>query len=137
MTPTKAATIGSTILSTSSNGTTTRLETICASIASYRDPECSATVADIFERAQHPERLRVANIDQRLESDPVCGVCNANETTSTTEAATTLCQFASQIDRLEVNAHLSVGPVFARHLAHRLYRGEYFAMQLDAHVRFT
>mmetsp|Transcript_13313 Transcript_13313/g.15148 ORF Transcript_13313/g.15148 Transcript_13313/m.15148 type:complete len:177 (+) Transcript_13313:184-714(+) len=30
-----------------------------------------------------------------------------------------------------------VGPVFARHLANRMYRGEYFAMQVDSHVRFV
>ena len=28
-------------------------------------------------------------------------------------------------------------PVFARHLGHRLYRGEYFAVQSDAHVAFV
>jgi [Skp1-protein]-hydroxyproline N-acetylglucosaminyltransferase len=27
--------------------------------------------------------------------------------------------------------------VFARHLGHRLYRGEYFAMQSDAHITFV
>jgi len=27
--------------------------------------------------------------------------------------------------------------VFARHLGHRMYRGEYFAMQVDAHIRFV
>ena len=27
-------------------------------------------------------------------------------------------------------------PVFARHVGDRMYRGEYYAMQLDAHVTF-
>jgi hypothetical protein len=36
-----------------------------------------------------------------------------------------------------VDAALSVGPVFARHLGHRLYRGEYFAIQSDAHVDYV
>lgn len=30
-----------------------------------------------------------------------------------------------------------MGPVFARHLGNRLYRGEYFAIQCDAHVDFV
>ena len=29
------------------------------------------------------------------------------------------------------------GPVFARHLTNRMYRGEYFALQIDSHTRFT
>ena len=36
------------------------LETIYISVASYRDPECQPTVSDIYERADHPERIRVA-----------------------------------------------------------------------------
>lgn len=36
-----------------------------------------------------------------------------------------------------MDAPLSVGPVFARHLGYRLYRGEYYATQSDAHVSFT
>lgn len=36
-----------------------------------------------------------------------------------------------------MDAELAVGPVFARHIGHRLYRGEYYAMQSDAHVTFT
>jgi hypothetical protein len=36
-----------------------------------------------------------------------------------------------------MDAPLSVGPVFARHIGHRMYRGEYYAMQSDAHVTFT
>jgi hypothetical protein len=37
----------------------------------------------------------------------------------------------------EVDARLAVGPVFARYLAHRHYRGEHFVMQIKSHVRFT
>jgi hypothetical protein len=36
-----------------------------------------------------------------------------------------------------MEAELAVGPVFARHIGHRLYRGEYYSMQSDAHVTFT
>jgi len=35
-----------------------------------------------------------------------------------------------------MDAALAVGPVFARHIGHRMYRGEYFAIQCDAHVSF-
>jgi hypothetical protein len=113
----------------------TGLETIYISVASYRDPECQLTVEDMFLRAEHPERLRVAIIDQRAENDSV-QQCAVPEKPCSEDPSQTLCRFHHLIDRFEVPAHLSVGPVFARHLANRMYRGEYFAMQVDSHVRF-
>jgi [Skp1-protein]-hydroxyproline N-acetylglucosaminyltransferase len=109
------------------------LETIYVSVASYRDPECQPTIEDLYERALHPERIRVAIIDQRAQGDPICSEptspCNENPNQ-------VMCKYRHLIDVFEVEAPLSVGPVFARHLAHRMYRGEYFAMQVDSHVRF-
>lgn len=110
-------------------------ETIYVSVASYRDWECQPTVEDMFLRAEHPERLRVAIIDQRAENDSV-QPCAVPEKPCSEDPSQTLCRFHHLIDRYEVPAHLSVGPVFARHLANRMYRGEYFAMQVDSHVRF-
>jgi len=48
-----------------------------------------------------------------------------------------LCEFQSQIDTLPFNAFESSGPVTSRHLAYRMYRGEYFVLQADSHVEFT
>lgn len=127
ITPEEAAQIGS----YSRDG----LETIFISVASYRDPECQPTVEDIFLRADHPDRLRVAVVDQRAEHDsvPPCGqpVVPCEE-----DQSQVMCRYAHLIDVYDVPAILSVGPVFARHLANRLYRGEYYAMQVDSHVRF-
>lgn len=110
-------------------------ETIYISVASYRDPECRPTVEDIFLRASHPERLRVAIIDQRVEDDEV-PPCAEPEIPCDENPDQPLCKFGHLIDSFPVSAPLSVGPVFARHLANRMYRGEYFAMQVDSHVRF-
>ena len=33
-----------------------------------------------------------------------------------------LCKYKDQVDILEVEAYLSVGPVFARHIGYRMYR---------------
>jgi [Skp1-protein]-hydroxyproline N-acetylglucosaminyltransferase len=109
------------------------LETIYCSIASYRDPECTLTVEDLFARAAHPDRIRVAILDQRVDGDSVCAqpVKPCNE-----DPSQALCKYRHLIDVFEMDARLAVGPVFARHLAHRHYRGEYFAMQIDSHVRF-
>lgn len=48
-----------------------------------------------------------------------------------------LCKYQDQIDLFKMEARLSIGPVFARHLGHRQYRGEYYATQSDAHVTYT
>ncbi len=38
---------------------------------------------------------------------------------------------------MEYPSQSMVGPMFARHLIHRMYRGEYFVLQVDSHVRFV
>lgn len=111
------------------------METIYISVASYRDPECQPTVEDIFLRADNPERLRVAIIDQRMEDDPVAP-CSQPKRPCDEDPEQPICKYAHLIDAFEISAPLSIGPVFARHLANRMYRGEYFAMQIDSHVRF-
>mmetsp|Transcript_18895 Transcript_18895/g.41147 ORF Transcript_18895/g.41147 Transcript_18895/m.41147 type:complete len:707 (+) Transcript_18895:298-2418(+) len=134
MTPAEAKSIGSRIPSSQNDGAL--LETIFVAVASYRDWQCPQTVESAFSRASHPERIRVAVVDQiRFGRDTPCsippgGPCEENPNQAT-------CKHLSQIDYFTVDADLSVGPVFARHLGHRLYRGEYFAMQSDAHVEFV
>jgi [Skp1-protein]-hydroxyproline N-acetylglucosaminyltransferase len=108
-------------------------ETIYCSVASYRDPECTGSVEDLYARAQYPQRIRVAILDQRVNGDPVC---SQPAVPCSKDPEQALCKYAHLIDVFEMDAVLAVGPVFARHLAHRHYRGEYYAMQIDSHVRF-
>ena len=88
----------------------------------------------VFNRARYPERIRVAIVDQIDGGDKKCDEpllpCESDP-----EQA--LCRFRDQIDRYEMGATLAVGPVFARHLGYRMYRGEYFSIQSDAHVEFV
>jgi hypothetical protein len=110
-------------------------ETIYVSIASYRDPECAPTLESIYLRAKYPERLRVAVIDQRIDGDDLC--LEATDASCAENPHQEMCKYRHLIDIYQVDARLAVGPVFARHLGHRMYRGEYFAMQIDSHVRFV
>lgn len=142
MTPVEAKSIGSRIPLQNDNNNTTNneeaelLETIFIAVASYRDWQCSRTVESAFQRASHPERIRVAVVDQiHIGIDTPCSVPPNGTCTMNPEQAA--CKYKSQIDYLTVDAELSVGPVFARHLGNRLYRGEYFAVQSDAHVEYT
>lgn len=108
--------------------------TIFVAIASYRDWQCRYTVESIFTRAKYPHRIRVGIVDQIVEGDDVC-----NEAIDSCDEMPhqALCKYIDQVDNYRMEAPLSVGPVFARHIGHRLYRGEYYAMQSDAHVTFT
>lgn len=109
--------------------------TIYVAIASYRDYQCRDTVTSIFERASYPDRIRVGVIDQIDDGEDLH--CDAPYEACTENPEQMLCKYKNQIDILQLDPLLSVGPVFARHLGHRLYRGEYYYMQSDAHVTYA
>jgi [Skp1-protein]-hydroxyproline N-acetylglucosaminyltransferase len=48
-----------------------------------------------------------------------------------------ICIYRSQIAVYKMDATLATGPVTARHVGDRMYRGEYFVMQMDAHCHFV
>lgn len=109
--------------------------TIFVAIASYRDWQCRDTVTSILQAASHPERVRVAVVDQIV--DGIDGSCDVPHVPCSNDPNQPICLYKNQIDVFQMDAQLAVGPVFARHIGHRLYRGEYYAMQSDAHVTFT
>jgi [Skp1-protein]-hydroxyproline N-acetylglucosaminyltransferase len=76
-------------------------------------------------------------VDQIIDGED--DVCNAPIKPCDEDPKQALCQerWRQQIDVYQVDAPLSIGPVFARHLGHRMYRGEYYCTQSDAHVTFT
>jgi [Skp1-protein]-hydroxyproline N-acetylglucosaminyltransferase len=114
-------------------GDTTQ-RTIFVSIISYRNARCRDTVDNIFARAAHPERIRVGVVDQIDSSDISCDVpaetCERNPNQA-------LCRYRNQIDVYEIESNLAVGPIFARHISQRLYRGEWYYLQIDADVTFV
>jgi hypothetical protein len=109
--------------------------TIYVAIASYRDWQCRDTVNSIFSRAIYPERVRVAVTDQIVEGED--GSCDTPHVPCVSDPTQALCVHRERLDVFRIDAKLSIGPVFARHMGHRMYRGEYYYMQADAHVTFT
>jgi len=109
--------------------------TIYVAVASYRDWQCRDTVTSIFSRASFPGRVRVAVTDQIVEGED--GSCDVPHVPCQVDPSQALCAHKSRLDVFRVDAALSIGPVFARHMGHRMYRGEYYYMQADAHVTFT
>jgi len=109
--------------------------TIFIGIASYRDFQCRQTLETAFRRAENPNRVRVGVVDQIVVGEDVA--CNEPINPCEEDPEQALCKYKDQVDVYTMDAPLSVGPVFARHLGYRLYRGEYYATQSDAHVSFT
>jgi len=100
--------------------------TIFVSIPSYRDPECSKTLADCFDKAKYPGRVFV-------------GVCQQNEVTDEDCLASVTAQhFLPNIRVLRISADEARGPVYARALIEQnLYRDESYYMLIDSHTLFV
>ena len=110
--------------------------TIFVMIASYRDFQCAETASSALARAAHPERLVVAVVQQDAPGDARCDAPPSGRSCRD-EPSAPLCKYASQVKVYEMNHTDASGPVFARHVGYRMYRGEAFAMQVDAHCVFV
>lgn len=93
------------------------------------------TVESALTRARHPERIRIGVVHQ-LEADQDVA-CDSPIVPCKDKPDQSLCQRRDQIDVYEMEATLAVGPTFARHIVNRMYRGEYYSLQIDSHVSFV
>jgi len=109
-------------------------ETIFLMIASYRDFQCRETITSAFSRADHPERLFVGAVDQTVPGDVGCLDL---EVPCEQDPSQPICRHRSQISVYHMDAKYATGPVTARHVGDRMYRGESFVMQMDAHCQFV
>lgn len=107
--------------------------TVYVTIASYRDPWCSNSVTTAFARAVYPERIFVGISQQNSEDDEPC----VNPNICKNDAESVLCKYRDHIRINRIDAKTATGPVFGRYHADRLYRGEYFAASIDAHMVFV
>lgn len=97
-------------------------DTIFVSVASYRDSECSATLRNVFEQADRPDRVFV-------------GVCEQNS--GAVEEACTGPVLPKNVRRVSIPHLEAKGPTYARYLCSTLYQGEAWYMQIDSHTRFV
>ncbi|GMI16845.1 hypothetical protein TrLO_g6233 [Triparma laevis f. longispina] len=108
--------------------------TIYISISSYRDPLCSVTLTNILGNAKFPERIRITVIQQNAPTDTFSCLdhppCSNNPVDP-------VCRYKDQVEIYDLPAELATGPVFARSIGSRLYNGETYAMQIDAHLEFV
>ncbi|CAM9100166.1 unnamed protein product, partial [Ectocarpus fasciculatus] len=103
-------------------------------IASYRDFQCRETITKAFLRADDPSRLFIGAVDQIVAGDIGCLTM---EVPCSQDPSQVMCTYRDQISVYEMDATIATGPVTARHIGDRMYRGQYFVMQMDAHCHFA
>ncbi|GBG29265.1 Skp1-protein-hydroxyproline N-acetylglucosaminyltransferase [Hondaea fermentalgiana] len=123
-------------------------DSIFMAISTYRDTTCPDTLRGAFMSAKHPEKLFVGIVQQN------CNVQNCFTGTGwghtrkwvpqdgpDVDCAEAFCAEFPEVCRkqvriLRLGERESYGPFFGRYLNSKLYRGENFYVQIDAHTEF-
>lgn len=118
-------------------------DTIFLSVATYRDENCINTLNWAFGNATYPERLFVGLVEQNCYENCRSGVMEGGGTKEIPpdqDCHRAFCdqhpEYCPQIRPLKLREVESLGPYGARYLASKLYAGENWYMQLDAHMTF-
>lgn len=98
--------------------------TIFVQIAAYRDPECGASLADLFAQATYPERVRV-------------GVCWQYKPGQDDAKPPVPAEYKKQVRIDAVEALASEGPSWAKARAQGFYTNEDYVLMIDSHMRFA
>eukprot|EP00928_Gymnodinium_smaydae_P015178 TRINITY_DN15564_c0_g2_i1.p1 TRINITY_DN15564_c0_g2~~TRINITY_DN15564_c0_g2_i1.p1 ORF type:complete len:519 (+),score=110.92 TRINITY_DN15564_c0_g2_i1:46-1557(+) len=124
---------------------------IYISIASYRDPSCSATVRNAFEKADRPELVSVGVVQQNCGAKRGCftgtGWADTRRWVPSPPDPDCLKDFcasalgaqhcrAGRVRALRLPEDEAYGPMFSRYLNAKLWRGETYFMQIDSHSGF-
>lgn len=96
---------------------------IFVGIASYRDTETQWTLADLFRKATHPDRIVVGICWQFVPGED--DDCFKVETRPDRQRV------------VKFHASESQGACWARHQVQKLWHGEDYILQIDSHMRFV
>lgn len=102
--------------------------TIFASIISYRDRDCSPTIAQLFQQADYPERVYAGVCEQNSEMPGEPQDCSLAHIPA---------RLRDHVGYSRMNATEAKGIPLARHLAASHFKGQDFFMQIDAHSTFA
>ena len=120
---------------------------IFLSVASYRDENCVNTLQWAFEKAQNPEKLFVGLVQQNCYNGCMSGVLDGGKVEATHADVDCYNSFClgqgkgycekGQVRIFNVDESESLGPYAARYFASKLWFGEQWYMQIDAHMTFA
>ncbi len=96
---------------------------IFVQMVSFRDPECHHTIADLFAKAAHPERVSV-------------GLCWQYDPAEDAALVAVEYPHPEQVRVVQYHVRDADGAGWARSEAQKLWSGEEYVLQIQAHHRF-
>ena len=118
------------------------------SIVTYRDENCMNTLKWAYEKAKHPDLINIGLVQQNCVENCRSGVIDAHLHTEAAppddDCHKIFCESdigrehcaAGRVRALHINEEESLGPYAARYFGSKLWNGEEWYMQLDAHMTF-
>lgn len=118
------------------------------SLASYRDENCLNTLTWAYEKSKNPYLLNVGLVQQNCVEDCIGGILDKTGRTEKVppddDCYKLFCESdigkehcaAGRVRNLFINEDESLGPYMARYFASKLWNGEEWYMQIDAHMTF-
>ena len=118
---------------------------IFLSVAAYRDENCINTLNWAYEKAKDPSNLFVGLVQQNCHQNCIGAETDEGEFEQVgpdEDCYEAFCKgymnaYCSNIRTLEVDEPESLGPYAARYMASKLWDGEQWFMQIDAHMTFA
>lgn len=123
-------------------------DTVFLSIASYRDENCFNTMTGAYGKAKYPEKLYVGLVQQNCVQKKCRSGIFRNGTMIDVppdqDCHKAFCESdigrdhcaAGRVRALHMDENESLGPYAARYFASKLWYGEQWYMQIDAHMFF-
>ena len=119
---------------------------IYLSLATYRDENCLNTIKWAYEKAKNPEKLFVGLVQQNCHKDCKSGILEGGKVEDVPpdeNCYELFCQgegkqycAKGQVRVLDIDEPESLGPYAARYFASKMWYGEQWFMQTDAHMTF-
>ena len=121
-------------------------DSVFLSIATYRDESCLNTMTWAYEKAKNPDKLNVGIVQQNCMENCLGGLVDgkAQSTPPDPDCHKLFCESeigkqhcaAGRIRALHINEDESLGPYAARYFGSKLWYGEQWYIQMDAHMTF-
>ena len=120
---------------------------IFLSLATYRDENCINTMKWAYEKAKNPEKLFVGMVQQNCHENCLSGVLEGGKVEHVepdVDCYKSFCEGEGkgrcdngQVRVLNIDEPESLGPYAARYFASKMWLGEQWFMQTDAHMTFA
>ena len=120
-------------------------DSIFLSVASYRDENCIHTLNGAYQKSKDPLKLFVGLVQQNCHQDCKSGIMeggHVEDVEPDMDCQKAFCEgpmkaYCGNVRVLNIDEPESLGPYAARYFASKLWYGEQWFMQTDAHMTFA